>query len=242
MVLTMDRKVDYGIDAPREVRNFSLIALLGVSAGLLMRLLAPLPWSRLSRIPISIGLWFGLSAAVMLWTSLFLKKRTREWLLSQREWSGDEHVLDAGCGRGLMLIGAARRLTTGKATGIDLWNNLDQHGNSADATRANAEVEGVADRIELRTGDLRELPFEDATFDVVTSSFVVHNISSSVDRAKAMREMARVLKPGGQILLVDILHGPAYARALRDAGMREVKMSFPTLLFMLPSFKIVGVK
>ena len=195
----MNRKVDYGIDAPREVRNFSLIAAVGVTAGLLMRLLAPMPWSRLGRIPISIGLWFGLSAAVMLWTSLFLKKRTREWLLSQHQWRGDERVLDAGCGRGLMLIGAAKRLTTGSATGIDLWSNVDQHSNSAEATRANAELEGVADRIELRTGDLRELPFDDATFDVVTSSFVVHNIHSSADRAKAMQELVRVLKPGGHI-------------------------------------------
>jgi cyclopropane fatty-acyl-phospholipid synthase-like methyltransferase len=44
-------------------------------------------------------------------------------------WKGDEAVRDVGCGHGLMLVGAARRLTTGKATGIDIWQAEDLTGN-----------------------------------------------------------------------------------------------------------------
>ena len=62
----------------------------------------------------------------MIWTSKVGKVREREALLDRITWSGTERVLDAGCGRGLMLIGAAKRLTTGKATGIDIWQGEDR--------------------------------------------------------------------------------------------------------------------
>jgi SAM-dependent methyltransferase len=70
---------------------------------------------------------------------------------------GDEQVLDVGCGRGAVLLLAAQRLTTGKATGIDLWQAKDQSGNALDATQRNAAAEGVS--VDLHTGDMRKLPF-----------------------------------------------------------------------------------
>ena len=85
--------------------------------------------------------------------------------------------MDIGCGRGLMLIGAAKRLTTGKAVGIDLWKAEDQSNNKPDETIKNARLEGVADRIEVQTSDMRSLGFGDASFDVVVSHWAVHNVS-----------------------------------------------------------------
>src|SRR2546423_3467832 len=70
-------------------------------------------------------------------------------LLDGLELRGDERVLDLGCGRGAVLLMAAQRLTSGRAVGVDVWRRADQSGNSADATRANAAAEGVADRVEL---------------------------------------------------------------------------------------------
>jgi arsenite methyltransferase len=67
--------------------------------------------------------------------------------------------LDVGCGRGLMLVGAGKWLTSGKAIGIDLWQQQDQANNSSSATLSNAAIEGVADRIEVKTADMCELPF-----------------------------------------------------------------------------------
>ena len=105
--------------------------------------------------------------------------------------------MDVGCGRGLLLNAAARRLTPGKAIGIDLWQSVDQSGNRPEATLANARLEGVAGLVEVKTGDMRELPFEDRTIDLVVSSLAIHNIPDPADRAKAVQEIARVLKPKG---------------------------------------------
>src|SRR5439155_13314827 len=95
------------------------------------------------------------------------KLRFREKLLSEIPWRGDEQVLDVGCGHGLMLIGAAKRLKTGKAIGVDLWQKEDQAGNSREATWENIALENVAERVELKDGDARQLPFADGSFDVV---------------------------------------------------------------------------
>jgi arsenite methyltransferase len=54
----------------------------------------------------------------------------------------------------------------------------------------------VADRIDLHTADMRQLPFDDGSFDVVLSSLAIHNVPGAAERAKALREAARVLKQG----------------------------------------------
>jgi arsenite methyltransferase len=84
----------------------------------------------------------------------------RDRLLDELPWRGDEWVLGVGCGRGLLLIGAAKRGTIGQAVGLDLWRKQDQAGNDPAATLANAQAEGVAERVELRDGDARQLPFD----------------------------------------------------------------------------------
>jgi arsenite methyltransferase len=69
------------------------------------------------------GLWPRLSwlaaAILMRWGSRVGKLRLRDRLLDTVAWRGDEQVLDAGCGHGLLLLGAARHLTSGRAIGID---------------------------------------------------------------------------------------------------------------------------
>jgi ubiquinone/menaquinone biosynthesis C-methylase UbiE len=86
---------------------------------------------------------------------------------------------------------AAQRLPRGRAVGIDVWSAKDQSGNAEQVTRQNADLEGVADRVELHTADMRQLPFEDGSFDVVVSSLAIHNISGAGERAKALHEAAR---------------------------------------------------
>src|SRR5207248_6090674 len=140
------------------------------------------------------------------------KLRSREQFLDLVPWRGDETVLDVGCGRGLFLVGAARRLTTGRAVGVDLWQAADLSGNRPEATLENARREGVADRVEVKDGDARHLAFADASFDVVVSSLALHNIVKAEERQQAVREIVRVLKPGGQVALVDIQHTGDYAR------------------------------
>ena len=212
---------DYGIDAPKVVRNLLIVAALGVIS-LITRLLGV--WSKQDLIAvialplISAGLSCGAMGLWMIYDSKFGKVRERERYLDKIAWRGDERVLDVGCGLGLFLIGAAKRLSTGRAVGIDKWQQEDLSGNHAGGTLNNAVIEGVADKVEVHTGDARKLPFGDASFDVILSSMALHNIYDADERQTALREIARVLQPGGRVLIVDVRHLRQYAATLRTAG------------------------
>ena len=96
---------------------------------------------------------------LMLAYSMFMKFRHRDKMLDMVKWRCDECVLDVGCGAGLVLIGAAKRLTTGKATGIDVWSLVDLSGNARERTLRNVELEGVKERVEAWDGGARAMTF-----------------------------------------------------------------------------------
>ena len=143
-------------------------------------------------------------------------------LLDTLNLRGDERILDMGCGRGAVLLMAAQRLTAGRAVGVDLWRSIDQSGNSLEATRRNAVAEGVADRVELHTGDMMALPFDENSFDVVVSSLAIHNIGGRAGREKAIDEAARVLRPGGRLMIADVRATGLYQARLAKIGMSDV--------------------
>ncbi len=217
-----NRRPNYGLDAPLAVRNLLIVAALGIIT-LVTRLLHV--WSRqdpiamIGRPLIGAGLSCGAMGLWMIYDSKIGKVREREYYLDRIVWRGDECVLDVGCGLGLFLIGAAKRLKTGRAVGIDLWQAEDLSGNTPAGTRNNATIEGVADRVEVHTGDARKLPFDDASFDVALSSMALHNIYNAGERQTAVREIARVLKPGGRVLILDVRHIHEYAATLRGVGL-----------------------
>ena len=115
---------------------------------------------------------------------------------------------------------AAERLPRGRAAGVDLWSTTDQSGNAEQVTRQNAALEGVAERVELHTADMRQLPFDDSSFDVVVGSLAIHNVPGAGERARALREAARVLKKGGKLVIADIRHTRVYARELEACGLK----------------------
>src|SRR6185312_10039324 len=143
--------------------------------------------------------FFLLSAASYLYSTRAGKFRVWAEILTELHLRGDESALDLGCGRGAVLLMAAQLLPQGKITGVDIWQMRDQSGNNQAATEANAHAEGVADRVELRTADMRELPFPDASFDLIVSSLAIHNIPDAAGRVQAIAEAARVLEPGGRL-------------------------------------------
>jgi arsenite methyltransferase len=144
-------------------------------------------------------------------------------LLRRLDLRGDERVLDVGCGRGAVLTMIAKLLPRGHAVGIDLWSTADQSGNGPDAARRNIESEGVRDRCELVTGDMRSMPLDDASFDVVVSSIAIHNVLDREGRRRAIDEIARVLKPGGRVAIADLAWTRDYARRFADRGLSEVR-------------------
>jgi len=238
-------KADYGIDAPPVIRNLLLAGIASIIADVVLRFIFASTQSLIASILLIWGLLAGASmvvtALLMIWSSKVGKLQLREKLIDSLALRGTETIIDVGCGRGLLLNAAARRLTTGKAIGIDLWQSSDQSGNNPEATLANARAEGVADFVEVKTGDMRELPFEDQTIDVVVSSLALHNIPTKEGRAQAIHEIVRVLKPNGQVALLDFQCTDEYVQTLHELGWHQAKLS--GLQFqMFPPVRVVTGK
>jgi arsenite methyltransferase len=225
----MNSREYYGIDAPIVVRNLALLGGAIIMAGVLGNRFQQGMGSSL----VTAGICMAVTAAWMLVSSLCLKRTVMRSLLDERRWRGDESVLDVGCGRGLAAIGAARRTPRGSVHAIDLWQTADLSGNSPDALRANARAANIEDRLTIDTGDARNMPYLGATFDVVMSMTAIHNIPEPSGRRAAITEIWRVTKPGGQILIFDILYARSYLRHLRELGATDTKLSEPILLWGL---------
>jgi arsenite methyltransferase len=237
---------DYGIDAPRIVRGmFSRAAwILGIALVIFFinRSEYPGPAARMCGVLALIGLGFLAVGAVMMWSSRVAKLRLRDQILDALELKGDERVLDVGCGRGLLAIGAAKRLKNGKVVGIDVWSPFDLSGNSADAARANAKLEGVSDKVRFETSDARKLVYPDNHYDVVVSNIALHNIPEQEDRAQAVREMFRVLKPGGMLAIFDLFRTGEYIEVLNAAGAKDVTASKTMYLWCVPGRSLTARK
>jgi len=231
---------DYGIDAPRQfkrlLRRGIFFVVLGVVVYLMNRTEAPRGGFALFVILGLMGLGFLVGAAIMYWSSRTAKVQYRDRILEALPWRGDEKVLDVGCGLGLFSIGAAKRLGKGgKVTGIDSWSTEDLSGNSAASAMANAKVESVADRVRVENGDMRRLPYQPNSFDIVVSSLAVHNLPESNERDGAVREMLRVLKPGGHLAILDVLHTGDYAQVAEQNGAEVIQRSGLSFLWCLPT-------
>jgi ubiquinone/menaquinone biosynthesis C-methylase UbiE len=106
-----------------------------------------------------------------------------------------ESVLDVGCGTGSLAIAAAKVVgPSGSVVGIDPSPEF--------IVRA-AKKAGRAANLRFLNGTAQSLLFDDATFDAVTTTFVLHQLPPDAIH-KAAAEMVRVLKPGGRLLIVDI--------------------------------------
>jgi arsenite methyltransferase len=239
-------KADYGLDAPIVVKRMFTRGGWAFAVAIAMYIVNHAQYPEVSeRILVVLGIIgavFWGQGAFMIWSSRVAKLSLRDRLLDSIEFKGDEKVLDVGCGRGLMLIGAAKRLKSGKATGIDIWSQQDLSANSADAVKQNAKIEGVSDRVRIETGDARKLVYPDGNYDVVMSTLAIHNMPDKADRDAAIREVWRVLKPGGRLLIYDILHTGAYEKTLREQGATDVTLSGLAWLWSIPSRSLLAKK
>ena len=162
----------------------------------------------------------------------------RDKLLGSLALQGDEKVLDFGCGGGLFAVGAAKLLKTGKVTGADPWT----FGASMDGAKENAKTEGVADRVRFETCNPFKLSYPENHFDVVLSSEFLHRLEDHNERTSAMREMYRVTKSGGRILIFDSGDTGYYAQVLREIGAKDVALSAYSFPWLIPHRSISGSK
>jgi arsenite methyltransferase len=235
------QKTNYGIDAPNVLRNLFviggiLIVLIFVTPKALHVGSVDILWHQ----PFA---WTGGFLLAEAFLMLFYVKVGKYWhrdqMLALHAWRGDEQVLDVGCGRGLLLAGAAKRLNgDGHATGIDVWSNVDMGGNSAAATLHNLELEGVSDRCTLVSEGAQEMRFADASFDVIVSNLCLHNIYDRPTREKALHEIVRVLKPGGLALISDYKLTGEYVAEFIDMGL-SVERRWGNVAATFPPLRIV---
>jgi len=213
------KKAKYGIDAPGAIRNLFVAALVLCVIAVFFPLVkirsvdidtSGLVWS---------GLGCGLGGFLMLAYSLYGKFKHRDRMLNYVNWTGNEQVLDVGTGKGLLMIGAAKRLTTGKSTGIDIWNAEDLSGNNIANTLKNVEAEGVSDKISILNENVMNMSFANESFDVILSNMVIHNIYNKDGRKTACQEIARVLKPGGVVIISDYKHVKQYYANFKQLGL-----------------------
>jgi SAM-dependent methyltransferase len=115
--------------------------------------------------------------------------------------SGAGRVLDAGAGSGRAAVGVLLSRPKTTVVGLDIYSGywgIDD--NTPERFLQNARIAGAGDRADVRTGDLRDMPFKDGEFDAVVSVAAIDHLDKA-GIAKALSEVARVLKPGGEFLL-----------------------------------------
>jgi SAM-dependent methyltransferase len=211
-------------------------------------------WTRLMIVAGALALW-GLCGAAIIHGPL---RFSRPVALPTEQFlpSGSGRVLDAGAGSGrstLMVL-----LSRPAATVVALDRFSGYYGivdNTPDRLRANARAAGVESRLEVKVGDMRQMPFEDASFDAVVSVAAIDHLNKE-GVARALAEVTRVIRPDGQFLLMVVnpdiwtkvalpfLHGHGYfgARAFPDrwrsqltaAGLNVIEQGTqPSTLYFL---------
>jgi SAM-dependent methyltransferase len=217
---------DYGVDG-----DFSLIPAPVLLSGYLLLCLAA---TIFAGVLLSSGRVLAGSAAAVVAVALIVggfsvwrfsrRGKFEVWaqLLTGLSLRGDERVLDLGCGRGAVLLAAAKLVPRGRAVGVDIWR-ADQTGNCMQSTLANADTEGVADRIELHTRDMTDLQLPAESVDLIVSSLAIHNLPGNEVRRSAIVEAVRVLRPGGRVVIADIGFTRRYAAWLRQCGMTGIE-------------------
>jgi arsenite methyltransferase len=209
-------KPSYGFVAWKYFASMAVVGFLGLALVLTSFLFPLTPLVKwillLVGIPVAfVGLYIG-TAYIFLYERAFkAKNRGDNWskIADFSGLKGNENVLDVGCGTGRVSISIAKTLPKGKVTGIDIFEGVS--GKSPDTATMNAQAEGVADKVDFRYGNALKLPFEDKTFDLVTMGSVLHELHSDKDKQRALREVYRVLKPGGKFATIEILRNKKLA-------------------------------
>jgi SAM-dependent methyltransferase len=212
--LKTTEKPRYGFVAWKYFASMALIGFAGLAL-VLVTFLLPLGFLvrwilRLVGVPIAfVGLYMGTSY-ILLYEKAF-KSRGGNWsrIAEFSQLKGDEKILEVGCGTGIGSINLAKKLPRAKIVGIDIFEGVS--GKSPDTALKNAQIEGVADRVDFRYGNALKIPYEDKAFDVVTMGSVLHELHSEKDKTKALREIYRVLKPGGKFITLELIRNKKLA-------------------------------
>lgn len=136
--------------------------------------------------------------------------------------------LDVGCGSGALTIACAKRNPKATMVGCDIWSGSYKGEFSKKICQENAKAEGVSN-VRFENGNAVKLPFEDESFDLVTSNYVYHNIMGH-NKQKLLLETLRVLKKGGVFAIHDLIKKSNYGdiekfiEELKKEGYKDIKL------------------
>ena len=136
--------------------------------------------------------------------------------------------LDVGCGSGALTIACAKRNPKATMVGCDIWSGSYKTEFSKELCENNAKLEGI-ENVRFKEGNAVNLPFEDESFDVVTSNYVYHNIMGH-NKQKLLLETLRVLKKGGVFVIHDLIKKSNYGdiekfiEELKKEGYQDIKL------------------
>ena len=136
--------------------------------------------------------------------------------------------LDVGCGSGALTIACAKRNPKATMVGCDIWSGSYKGEFSKKICEDNVKAEGVSN-VRFEEGNAVKLPFEDESFDAVTSNYVYHNIMGH-NKQKLILETLRVLKKGGVFAIHDLIKKSNYGdiekfiEELKKEGYKDIKL------------------
>ena len=221
-------KTGYGIDDPRTIAELLIAGVLAVAVGIIISAYQANLSPRTADAALiggpGVGFLILVVMAALYWSSRLGKPREMTKLVSSVPWGGEEVVLDLGCGRGLATVMTAKKLEEGYSVGVDTWSRARVSGNDPLSVLANAARENVGARVFAVKAQSTQLPFADQSVDVIVSGLALHHIVPRRQRKPLFAEMARVLKDGGRVGILDAGNGNEYSALLQDLGMRDVEM------------------
>ena len=131
-----------------------------------------------------------------------LEAQIRNLVVEHLDWDGEGKALDIGCGNAPLAIQLAKRYPSAHVTGIDFWGGMWEYSKAV--CERNAEIEGVAGRMNFQKASAATLPFEDESFDAAVSNLVFHEVGDVKDKRELIKEALRVVKRGGAFAFQDL--------------------------------------
>ncbi len=209
---------DYELTVPQKFQHIGLMGIIVIIASAIWTAANP---SGYGVIGVGVGIVLTLPAVItyVVTRSLFSRRfQLRDGIVEHAALRGDEQILDVGVGSGITLFGLAKKLTTGKGIGIDIYDP-NSGGGTEEIFWKNARREGLTDKVELKNMDARKMTFGNGTFDVIVSTFAFHHVGNEAERRKAAQEIVRVLKPGGKVFVYDAAFAvKELEQVMREAG------------------------
>ncbi len=159
--------------------------------------------------------WGGFYDFVMWLLTFGRENALRQQIADLIRYQSGEKVLDVGCGTGSLALVAKERV--GRVGSV---HGIDPAPRQIERARAKAAHRGLP--VDFQLGVIEKLPFPDQTFDVVQSTFAIDHVPADLQR-QGLKEIARVLKPGGRLFIMITGSVQDLAVFMKEAGFSQIE-------------------